>query len=76
MEWIFFNLLFIFSKGFRKHVSEVFFVIYTQAWAPKFILPHRVTALEAVSPGNNAPQWKQNDSCVSSVVMVKCGGSK
>lgn len=62
--------------GFKKHVSEVFFVIYTRAWAPKFILPHTEPAREVVRPGYNASSGKQNDPCVSSVVMVKSGGSK
>ena len=43
MEWIFF-LPFHLSIGFGKHVSEALFVIYTRAWAPKFILPHMETA--------------------------------
>lgn len=71
-----FPLSFHLSMGFKKHVSEVFFVIYTRAWAPKFILPHTEPAREVVRPGNNASSGKQNDSCVSSVVMVKRGGSK
>lgn len=68
--------LFHLSMGFKKHVSEVFFVIYTRAWAPKFILPHTEPAREVVRPWYNASSGKQNDPCVSSVVMVKCGGSK
>lgn len=62
--------------GFRKHVSEVAFVIYTETWAPKFILPHTGPAQEEVSLANKGPKRKQNDSCVSSVVMVKGGGPK
>lgn len=62
--------------GFRKHVSEVAFVIYTETWAPKFILPHMGPAQKEVSPANKGPKRKQNDSCVSSVVMVKGGGPK
>lgn len=71
-----FPLSFYLSMGFKKHVSEVFFVIYTRAWAPKFILPHTEPAREVVRPRTNASSGKQNDSCVSSVVMVKRGGSK
>lgn len=71
-----FPLSFHLSIGFKKHVSEVFFVIYTRSWAPKFILPHMELAREVVRPGNNASSGKQNDSYVSSVVMVKRGGSK
>lgn len=43
------------SIGFRKHVSEAFFVIYTQAWAPKLILPHMVIALRGGEPGEQCP---------------------
>lgn len=71
-----FPLSFHLSIGFKKHVSEVFFVIYTRAWAPKFILPHTEPAREVARPGNKASSGKQNDSSVSSVVMVKRGGSK
>lgn len=71
-----FPLSFHLSMGFKKHVSEVFFVIYTRAWTPKFILPHTEPAWEVARPANNASSGKQNDSCVSSVVMVKRGCSK
>lgn len=42
--------------GFRKHVSEVVFVIYTGTWAPKFILPHMGPAQKEVSPAQQRPR--------------------
>lgn len=44
--------------GFRKHVSEAAFVIYTGTWAPKFILPHTVPAQKEVSPAKKGPKRK------------------
>lgn len=42
--------------GFRKHVSEVAFVIYTETRAPKFILPHMGPTQKEVSPANKGPK--------------------